>query len=321
MTVPSSGSATHTRPACRSAPPPSSPKNPMSGVQAASAAFIAASDARSTSVRKSLAALPIRVSGCSRPATQHGDGVVDRGVRGLQLTVHTGSVRETARSTAGSAPGLWSARSGTPSSQIRSPLTKRRRSRRRLAARSRRARPTPSRRATPTRRRPARRPARRRRPGPRTITASCGSPKPGERLRAERDDLGDLAALDPQHVERHRAVRVVAGGAHVVRDRRLAVGAGLEDLEAPELLGAEPALDPEADDRVAADEEPRLGRHREARVLVHQRRDRVRVAVLAGLDVARQQLALGAARRARPTRAAARAGAPSGRRGRAGARC
>src|SRR3954452_10691272 len=42
----------------------------MSGVNAASEALIAASDARSTSVRKSLAAFAVRVSGSRRPSTR-----------------------------------------------------------------------------------------------------------------------------------------------------------------------------------------------------------------------------------------------------------
>ena len=98
--------------------------------------------------------------------------------------------------------------------------------RRRRAARS-RPRSTDDDRvaATRTRRRAARRPARRRRPGPRSITASAGSPNQANDVEPNVMISTIAPAVDPQHVERHRAVRVVAGLAQVVRDRRLAVGA------------------------------------------------------------------------------------------------
>ena len=77
----------------------------------------------------------------------------------------------------------------------------------------------------------------------------------------------------------------------VAADRRLHVGSRHDAGHAPEALLIE-ALGPVLDDHLAADEQARLRRHREAQVLVQGLEHRLRVGVLGRLEIAVEQLAL-----------------------------
>ena len=119
----------------------------------------------------------------------------------------------------------------------------------------------------------------------RIITASRPSPKAGNSVRAERRDLGDPAVGHPQHVELERAERVVAGRAEVARRRRRAVGArSARAATRP----SRAALAHQPADRVAALEEHRLRRHRDADVVGEQLQRAVDVAALVRRDEARR---------------------------------
>ena len=175
-----------------------------------------------------MAALPVRVSGWSRPSRSTRDRLVHRGVRRLPALGFTPrSVTRDRDEHGGLGAGVVqpAQRHAVEAEQVAAAEARGTR-RRRRAARSRRARRARSRRATRPRRRAGRRRARPRRPAPRTLTASSGSPKAANGVVGERDDLGDRAAGDRQHVERHRAERVRRPARDVVGDRGLAVGAG-----------------------------------------------------------------------------------------------
>ena len=120
-----------------------------------------------------------------------------------------------------------------------------------------------------------------------------GEPEPWKDSACERHDLRDDAFLDSQHIESQRSPRGIAWTQHVVGHRRLQIGTCEDAAKATEALRPKASVNPELEHGVPTNNDARLRGHSKDGVVADDRRECVKVSLLARIDDLLQQLALG----------------------------